>query len=122
MPFSVYAAARGLMGDKHFMDEEERKWKQFEQDMRQLAEEQEMKHPDLFILRSIGCFIGGILGPVLLVAFVFLASAIYPENGGSNVMLFLCMLIAIPIGGGLGAFLIPFVVKLINSFINRSSK
>ena len=103
------------------MDEEE-KWQQFEEGVKQAEWKQERRHPDLFVLRSIGCLVGGLLGPLLLFAFIALASIIYPHNGGSPVMFLLWMLITIPIGGGLGALLIPFVVKWINNFTSRNKK
>ena len=95
------------------MNEEERKWKQWEEFVKQAEEEQAEKQNDFFFLRILGCFIGGILGPLLLVAFVFLASIWYPHNGGNSVVFFFFGLIAVLVGGVLGAVLSPTVVKIL---------
>jgi hypothetical protein len=91
--------------------------------VKQVEEEQAKKQPDLFFQRSIGCFIGGILGPLSLVALILLAAALHPdESGGSPVMFFLFMLIAVPVGGVLGAVFSPLIVRMISSLTRGKSK
>ena len=102
------------------MNEEEKNWQLF---VNQAEEEQQKPHPDLFTQRGVGCLVGGVLGPSVLIALLFLAEALHPnESGGSSIMFFLFLLIAVPVGGIIGAVLSPFVVKLISSFAHPKSK
>jgi hypothetical protein len=105
-----------------FMNEEGNR-QRFEEHMRQVEEEQNRKQPDLSFQRSTGCIIGGILGPALLTALLFLAAAMSPDNsGGSPIAFLILVLMAIPVGGAFGALLTPFIAKLVNSGGRRKSK
>ena len=95
------------------MDEDERKRQQFEEHMKQMTEEMDREKPDPFWQGVVGYLVGGSLGPLLLVALFFLLAALYPDDtGGSPVMFFLFLLMAVAVGGAVGAALTPFVVGL----------
>jgi hypothetical protein len=104
------------------MNEEERKWREFEEYVKQVEEEQAQKQPDLYLQRSIGCLIGGILGPLSLIALVFVSAIWYPEAGGSSVAFFFWCLIAVPVGGVLGAVFSPFIARMTSSLARGKSK
>lgn len=95
-----------------FMNEEERTRQLFEERLRQAEEEQQKPQPDLYMQRSTGCLIGGILGPILLSALLFIGKVFYPEDaaGGPLAYLFL-FVVAVPVGGIFTAIISPFVVS-----------
>jgi hypothetical protein len=105
------------------MDEEERKWQLFEEHMRQVEEKQQKPQPDLFFQRSIGCFIGGILGPVLLVALLFVDAVLHPDAEAGGPLAYLILFVmAVPIGGIFTAVLSPLIVKWVKKLWGRSRK
>ena len=98
------------MQQKSLMNEDEEKWKQWEEFVKQAEKEQAERHNDFFFLRIFGCFIGGILGPLLLIALVF---ALNPTGSGSPIVFFFFFLIAVLVGGVLGAALSPTIVRIL---------
>ena len=103
-----------------FMNEEERTRQLFEEHLRQAEEEQQTPQPDLYMQRSTGCLLGGILGPVFLSALLFLGGVFYPEDaaGGPLAYLFL-FVVAVPIGGIFTAVISPFVVSWVTKLWRR---
>jgi dolichyl-phosphate-mannose--protein O-mannosyl transferase len=55
-----------LVSVEALMDEEERKWKQWEEFVKQAEEEQAKNQDDFFLLRIFGCFVGGMLSPLVM--------------------------------------------------------
>ncbi len=105
------------------MDDEERKWQRFEEYVRQVEEEQQGPQPDLFFQRSIGCFIGGILGPVLLFGLFCISATLYPnEPVGDPLALLILLIMAVPVGGIFFAIMSPLIVKWINEVLGRNDK
>jgi hypothetical protein len=111
------------MGDSMFMDEKERKWQLFEEHMRQVEEEQQRPHPDLFFQRSIGCFIGGILGPMLLFALFCIDAYFHPDEEAGGILFYLFIFVmAVPVGGIFTAILSPFIVRSVKNLWRRNRK
>ena len=71
---------------------------------------------DRFYLGSCGCFVGGVLGPLLLFALLGFAESRSPDSGGGPLGYLFVFLVAAILGGGLGAVLFPFIVSKLLSF------
>jgi hypothetical protein len=105
------------------MNEEERKWQQFEEHLRQAEEEQQKPQPDLFFQRSIGCLIGGILGPVFLFGLLYINALLNPEAEAGGLLSYLiAFIMAVPIGGISTAILSPFIVKWVRKLWDCNPK
>ena len=103
------------------MNEEERTRQLFAEQLRQAKEDQREPQPDLYMQRSTGCLIGGILGPIFLSALLFIGDVFYPEDaaGGPLAYLFL-FVVAVPIGGIFSAVISPFVVSWVTKLWKRN--
>ena len=61
---------------------------------------------------TIGCCLGGILGLVSLIGFLFLKEFLFPgTTGGSPIMGLLIFAMAIAIGAAAGSLLLPLIMK-----------
>lgn len=105
------------------MNDEERKWQLFEERMRQFEQKQLTTRPDLFFQRSTGCFIGGILGPVILFALFYTDAILHPnEEAGGILAYFFAFVMAVPVGGIITATLSPFIVRWVKKLWQRNRK
>ena len=104
-------------------EDEAEKWQRFEAHMKQAEAEQKQRQPDVFWQRSIGCFIGGLLGPILLTALLSVDMSLHPdEEAGSPLAYFFLLAITVPICGVFTALITPFIVRQIKKLWKRISK
>lgn len=104
-------------------DDEAEKWQQFLNHMKQAEEELNQPQPDFFFQRSIGCFIGGLLGPIVLIALLFVDERLHPDAEAGGLLVFMLLfIIAVPVGGAFTALISPFVVRQVKKLWKRIAK
>ena len=96
------------------MNDDEKERQQFEEYLQRVRKDLIVKNPDPFRQGIVGCFVGSVVGPVLLFGSFFLLELLRPHSTASSIMFFLFLLIFIPICGGIGALLTPLILGLIN--------
>lgn len=104
------------------MNDEDQKWQQYKESLSQIEKQlkkQEEPNPDLYLQRSLGCFVGGLLGPIFCIAIIAVNEAFYPvEDSGSFNYLF-AFVLSVPVSGISIAMLCPLLVKWMRKLFKR---